>query len=246
MLTRRAGEDAFLRAFHQSRLLCCDALERARGCVYEVRPQEDDASLFESARAHLADGRTCVTYRFLMTYASITAHVLALAASAAPDEATARAVPTWLVTSAALHTMREHNASFFRTEVDGFVNTIMCEPWARTAVVMHTAAATNATAIARGGFPQTEEAVAAFNAELQDALAAARAAGRERGGARVPSLVDWHAVTTDDGAVRRFQYLDEVHFRDSFYQTNFVVDALVLSAEACRRQVRANATAAWK
>ena len=238
------GKAAYKRTFHQSRLMCCEELVTApplnsSSCVYELHPQ-GDAQLFRSARAQLAGGRSCITYQFLTTYSSIIMHLLQLVSSATLGLNT-NVVPGQLITSAALHSMKTQNATSFRADVDAFVREVTSGWWVQTAVLMHTCAAPNASAIVRGGFPQTEATVAAFNNAMRHALAAARVAGRERNGARVPSLVDYYAVTADCASSHRFHYLDEVHFRDSFYQTNFVVDALVLNAEVCTRNyVRMN------
>ena len=75
---------------------------------------------------------------------------------------------------------------------------------------------------------------------LREALADATAV---RDTVSVPRLVDFHAVTTEQRggelamhALRRFPRLDALHFRDAFYQTAFVADALALAAAQRTRE----------
>lgn len=263
---RRSGEAYFQSVFHKSRSLCCADVREPDSCLYALH-DEGSASLFAATRGALAQGHVCVTYSFLMDYAAIVAQMRAMTTpqnDSATTTTTAttneahhhhrlhEVLPTRLVTSAGLHTMREHNASHYKAEVEAFLTEAGSPAWRRrgTLLAVHTIAAPNYTAVAAGGHRQTAEAVASFNAALREAAAAATdAAGASASASRlhrVLRLVDLHAVTSEAGgaeraqdAQRRFPRLDAMHFRDQFYQAAFVADALALYAAQCARD------AAW-
>ncbi len=215
--------------FHKSRQLCCNdfgALPNRSACSFALH--DDDAQLFSAVRAELARGRSCLTYVFLMEYASIVRSLARL---------TGGALPTKLLTSAAVHSMKHVNASVFRSEVDDYLALVSRPEWANTSMLLHTAASPNATAIALGHYPQTPERVRDFNDAIRAALATSAASGvwaRQR--RPVPRLVDYASVTANTPA--RFPYLDSLHFYDQFYQTAFMVDALVLNSQNCARRAR--------
>jgi hypothetical protein len=246
-----AGVAAHRAVFHHARSLCCDDVEHAAsepsGCAYALHAEHDHDALFAAARAGLAAGRTCVTFAFLTQYADITPALAALRASSSATAAAASAnasaaLPTRVITSAALHSMRTRTLGQYDADVAAFLAEASQPAWADTAFAMHSGTAPNYTCIAAYGHPQTQPVVLAFNAVLHAAL---RAEGEREGGAwaggrparQLPSLVNMYAVTRD--APARFPYKDPardaLHFHDVFYQTAFVVDALVLSAAACAR-----------
>ena len=217
-----------------SRCLCCADVARTDTCTFALH-NESSPTLFAAARAGLAEGRTCVTYSFLMDYAAIVAQMDQMATDAP--------LPSRLVTSAGVHTMKAHDASYYKDEVNRFLAKTAAPEWQDCVVAMHTSAAPNYTMVAAAGHKQTPETVTAFNAALRDAVAAAAAA---RGVAAAPRLVDLHAVTSEHGgreraqlARRRFPRLDALHFRDAMYQTAFVADALALGAARRSRDAAA-------
>jgi hypothetical protein len=217
--------------FHKKRSLCCARVADASTCNFALH-EANGTMLADTARAALAAGQTCLTYEFLMEYSAIQRSLQQLAAAG-----TSAWLPSLLVTSAALHTMKRHNATFYRAEVDAFLSTLAAAAWRGTAVALHGCAAPNFTAVAAGSFPQREAVVRGFNAALRDALAAAAQRGGET---PLPRLVKYFGVTGEAAARHRFPYLDSVHFSDPFYQTAFVVDALALRAAACSRRLHAN------
>jgi hypothetical protein len=236
--------------FQHWRSRCCDDVSAPSddSCAYALHAEQDHASLFAAARAGLAAGRTCVSFQFTTEYVDITPSLAALRTSAdvdadAPAGATPLRLPTRVITSAALHSMRLRTLGQYDADVAAFLAEASHPAWAHTAFSMHSATAPNYTSIAEYGHPQTQPVVLAFNAVLR---AAVRSAGEREGSAwaaavparQLPSLVNMYAVTRDTPP--RFPYKDPakdaLHFADSFYQTAFVVDALVLSAAACARQ----------
>ena len=227
------GEENFQRLFHLSRSLCCVNFSSvdANSCKFALH--ESERELLSSTRRELSSGRSCITYSFQMEYSEITASLLQL--SATPGAA----VPTRMVTSAALHTMKHANgnASGYRGEVDGFLTAFSAPVWADTALVIHACSAPNDTSVSAGHYPQTETVVRAFNEQLERALGAqawnSAWAEQKR---PLPRLVDYYSITEQTPA--RFPYLDSLHFSDPFYQTAFVVDALVLNAAACDRRAQ--------
>ena len=221
-----------------SRCLCCVDPARADSCTYTLH-NESSPMLFAAARAGLSQGQTCITYSFLMDYAAILAQMRQIVSTGSSGAASAP-LPGRFVVSAGVHTMKHHDAQHFKAEVRTFLDELATPPWQPTQVAVHTVAAPNYTMIAAAGHKQTPQTVAEFNVALQEALAAAAAA---HGVAGAPRLVDLHAVTTEQRggelakhAQRRFPRLDALHFRDAFYQTAFVADALALDAARRTRE----------
>jgi hypothetical protein len=234
----RAGEAYFQSVFHKGRSLCCADVSRADSCLFRLH-NESSATLFTSTRDALQEGRSCVTYSFLMHYAAITEQMRQMTSSQG-------VVPSRLVTSAGLHTMKAHNASFYKADVAAFLAELATPPWHGTVVAMHTAASPNYTMIAAAGHKQTPAAVSAFNTALREAVADV---AKARGDAAAPRLVDLHAVTNEGcngsgaaGAQRRFPRLDALHFHDAFYQTAFVADVLALDAAQRSRDASSKPT----
>ena len=234
-------------AHSMSRCLCCDDVARPDSCAFSLH-NESSATLFAAARSALALGQTCVTYSFLMDYAAVTAQLQQMAAPSGAAAAAEERLPERLIVSDGLHTMRQHDAAFFKAEVARFLDEAATPRWRATAVVMHTVAAPNYTMVAAAGHKQSPAAVSSFNAALREAVDAAAAA---RGPAEAPRLVDLHAVTTEHRggelaahAQRRFPRLDALHFSDPFYQTAFVADALALAAAQRAREAAAKRQAA--
>lgn len=222
----RAGEAYFQSVFHMGRSLCCANVSRADSCVFALH-NESSATFLSSTRDALREGRACVTYSFLMHYAAITDQMKQMTSSQG-------AVPTRLVTSAALHTMKSRNASYYKADVAAFLAEAATPPWSNTVVAMHAAAAPNYSMVAAAGHKQTPAAVSSFNAALREAVSDV---AKARGDAAAPRLVDLHGITHEGGgaqgaagAMRRFPRLDALHFHDAFYQTAFVADALALDA----------------
>ena len=240
MLTRllRSGEAYYQSVFHKGRSLCCADVARPGSCAFALH--NASASLVSAARAGLQEGRTCVTYAFLMDYGAILAQMRQMTS---PADGDAAPLPARLVTAAGVHSMKAHDAAFFKAEVAAFLDELATPRWKPTVVAMHTIAAPNYTSIAAAGHKQTPETVAAFTAALRDAVASVAASA---GVAAAPRLVDLHEVTSERGggeralhARRRFPRLDALHFRDAFYQTAFVADALALDAARRTRDAAA-------
>jgi hypothetical protein len=225
---RGVGTEHYLAVYHKSRSFCCAQVGDPSTCVLALH-EARAASLADTARAALAAGHSCITYEFLMDYAAIRGSLQQLAGGSAD----VRALPSHVVSSAALHTIKDgHDVSFYRAEVDAFLQAAAAPAWRNTAFVMHGCTSPNATAITAGNYPQRQDVVRSFNAALRDALAAAA----QRAEAPLPRLVEYYSVTGED-ARARFPYNDAVHFSSPFYQTAFVVDALVLRAAVCSRDV---------
>jgi hypothetical protein len=222
-LTPPAGEAHYQAVFHKQRSLCCARVADASSCAFSLH-EPNGTTLADTARAALAAGQTCLTYEFLMEYSTIQRSLEQLAAGGASAR-----LPSHLVTSAALHTMKHHNVSYYRSEVDAFLSTLASPAWRATPVALHGCASPNFTAIAAGGFPQREEVVRSFNAALRDALAAAAAP--------LPRLVHYYGVTGEAAARHRFPYLDAVHFADPFYFIDRVCGGC---AGAARRRLQQN------
>ena len=232
------GEAYFQSVFHMGRCLCCADVARPDTCAFSLH-NESSPTLFAAARAGVAQGQACLSYSFVMDYAAIVAQMRHMCNGTTADER----LPGRMVVSEGLHSMKHHNASFFKAEVVRFLDETATPRWRDTLVAVHTIAAPNYTMVAAAGHKQTPEAVSSFNAALREAVAAAAAA---RGPAEAPRLVDLHAVTTEQrggalaaAARRRFPRLDALHFHDPFYQTAFVADALVLGAAARAREAAA-------
>ena len=208
-------------------------MARPAGCTFSLHAEGSD-TLFAAVRAALDQGQTCLSYTFLMHYAAITAQMQQMAHGNTTGDGEAGRLPDRLVVSEGLHTMKEHNASYFKADVARFLQEAAAPAWRDTAVVMHTVASPNYTMVAAAGHKQTPHAVASFNAALRQALDEAAGAFGE---GHAPRLVDLHAVTTEQRggelaaqARRRFPRLDALHFSDPFYQTAFVADVLALGA----------------
>ncbi len=217
--------------FHKARSLCCAQVADASTCTHALH-DASSSSLTDTVRAALSAGYACVTYRFLMTYADIT-HSLQQLTSVGVDAA----LPSQLIASAALHTMKHHDTAFYHMEVVAFLRETAKAAWRGTEVVLHGCASPNYTAINAGGYPQRPEVVSNFNAALREAVDADAVVRR---GVRsmwwpLPQLIEYASVTGEGVARQRFPYLDSVHFAEPFYQTAFVVDALVLRAASCMR-----------
>lgn len=237
-----AGEANYQSQFHLTRLFCCrDFAEASRPdaeCSYSLH--ETSAQLFSEARRHRASGMSCLSYAFRIDYGEIMRELRMFTAGSnivpSASEKGLDQLPTHLVLAAGVHPMKYLNASDFRSQVDDVLRHVASReenPWLGTAVSVHGIASPNATAIAAGHHPQTTERVTSFNEQLRAATDSI-ADGWRLQRRSTPRFLDLYTVTRD--APPRFAMLDSLHFSDMYYQTVFVLDALVLAAADCNNR----------
>jgi hypothetical protein len=182
---------------------------------------------------------SCLSYAFRIDYGEIMRELRMFTAGSnivpSASEKGLDQLPTHLVLAAGVHPMKYLNASDFRSQVDDVLRHVASReenPWLGTAVSVHGIASPNATAIAAGHHPQTMERVTSFNEQLRAATESIADGWRLQ--RSTPRFLDLYTVTRD--APPRFTMLDSLHFSDMYYQTVFVLDALVLAAADCNNR----------